>query len=64
LNVPPEVRVQTDTKIIISLSESEAGKLARLLDDHINFGLEGWADNLFHDIIAHVPAVDYAGFEE
>jgi hypothetical protein len=39
----PEIKVQTDTKVIISLSEAEAGKLKCLLYTTVDFEKEDWA---------------------
>ena len=43
-----EVKVQCDTKVILSTSEEEAGKLKKLLYDKLDFAKEPWAREI-HD---------------
>jgi len=43
-----DVKVQRDTKVTISLSEEEAGKLMSVLWDIVDFEPETWAEEL-HD---------------
>lgn len=42
-----EIKVQHDTKVIISLSEQEAGKLKRVLCDRVDFEKEEWAEEIY-----------------
>lgn len=48
-----EVKVQKDTKVTISMTETEAGKLKTALFNEVDFEKEGWAAELYDALDAH-----------